>query len=257
MQKVLLNNDEYNILFQKGGDSLVAFFATIRHHKKEVVYRKKGRKGAYSTIRHYTGLSLNTIRTYFPILLELRMVSIHNNGNIAVKGRKDSKKLIPIQVHDKFTDTKSSSYFVRIHSNLKSQERGIKKKAERIELYCKYKEDKIDLKELKALQRLERRGLNETTLKDSYRSNSTLSNSKFSTIKGSNSKSSGKYQKSKLVSMGLLSQQRDFILFKAGIFTKHDVNYLRNEFCINGIFLTDYGIVKEISPIISICNSRY
>ena len=267
MQRTLLNNDEYKTLFDKGGDSLVAFFATLRYHKKEVVYKKVGRKGSYATIRSYTGLSINCIKEYLPVLMEMGLVDVHSNGNIAVKGRNytsrhlkctNKDKLIPITVYKKFSKTKSSSYYVRVHSNLKSQEKGIKKKAERLKLHCKYADGNISSqKELKALQKLERRGLDETTLKNSYRSNSTLSNSTFSKIKGSNSKGSGEYQKNKLIKMGLISQQRDFKLFKSGVFSKSDVSYLRNELNVNGLFLSPFGIVQEISPLISICNSRY
>ena len=266
MHYTLLNNDEYTTLYDRGGDSLVAFFATIRCYKKDVVYRKSGRKGTYGTLRHYTGLSINTIKAYIPMLLELGMCSVHDNGNIAVHSRNYNRKnlnsctynkIIPICVHSKFSLTKSSSYYVRIHSNLKSQEKGIKKKAERLKLHCKYTNNSINKKELKALRNLERRGLDETTLKNSYRSNSTLSNSTFSKIKGSNSKASGNYHKNKLIKMNLISQQRDFKLFKEGVFSKSDVSYLRNEFNINGLFLSPFGIVREVSPLISICNSRY
>jgi hypothetical protein len=55
-----------------------------------------------------------------------------------------------------------------------------------------------------------------------------------------------------LIKLGLVLQDRQAVIFKKGTYTKSDVNYLRNKLMINGLFLRPFGIVREISPTITV-----
>lgn len=253
-----ISNVEYHHLFQEGGDALIAFFATLRYHKGgDIVFHKQGRKGTPATIRHYTGLSLTTIKEYLPRLVELGLVAVQSNGNIVVRGRnwtrknlpeKSKYKLLPIQVHKKFTNTKWSSYSVRVHSNLKLQERAIEKKSERIKQLKHLQEGTIQgLKQYKTAKRLSRR-FDLDQLENSHRSTATISNKRFAQLRNPNlSPYSGQYGKHKLIKLGHIKQERRFELLDSNNSFAH-LQYYKQVLGIHNAYACQYGIYREVSP---------
>ncbi|WP_299161968.1 hypothetical protein [uncultured Eudoraea sp.] len=255
--RVLLTNYEYHYLFNIGGDALVAFFATLRSCKKDIVFKKVGRKGSVSTIRHYTGLSRTTINKHLPALKKLGMVVVQSNGNIAVRSRKWTKKnlprlknykFIPIKIHKKFTDTKWSINYVRIHTNINKQHNAIEKKAERIEQLKHLQKGTIrSYKELKRAKQLARQHSLEG-LKKNHRLTSTLSNARFAKLRHPElSRTSGQYGKHKLMKLGYIGQNRKFEILdsnnsKAHWHYWHDIQGIKNCFISKG------GIYREVSP---------
>ncbi|MEO1486994.1 MAG: hypothetical protein AAFU57_14710, partial [Bacteroidota bacterium] len=219
MNRVYLTNLEYDYLFRMGGDGLVAFFATLRNSKTSEVIKKSGKKKTVRLIQDATGMSRTIVEKHLPLLLEIGLVEIHKNGNVAVHGRKWSdkyltklgrRKLIPITVYENFIDTKLYSAFVRIHSRLKKQERQIERKSKRIKVLNTHsKGGWLSPKDFKLLKRLNRRGIKLKEVKSNHRSYSTISNLSFhkilkdSDIASDCNENSGKHFKQKLIRMGL------------------------------------------------------
>lgn len=267
MKRVHLTNTEYDYLFLEGGDGLVAFLATLRAHKPNEVIKKVGKKGPVALIQSVTGLSRTTIEKHLAQLLEIGMVNIHANGNIAIHGRKwsdknlpklERRKLIPIQVHEKFTDTKVCSAYVRVHSKIRKQERQIGKKAKRIEvLEACSRNKRLSKSDYRLWKKLYRNGITLRGLQNKYRSTSTISNLSFHKIlKDSDLASdcninSGKNFKLKLIELGLIKQERVFRLKYPNV---RDAEFLENEndfLRFGGLFQGYKGIVLESSPNIS------
>lgn len=267
MKRVHLTNTEYDYLFLEGGDGLVAFLATLRANKPNEVIKKVGKKGPVALIQNVTGLSRTTIEKHLIQLLEIGMVNIHSNGNIAIRGRKwsdknlpklERRKLIPIQVHEKFTDTKVCSAYVRVHSKIRKQERQIGKKAKRIEvLEACSRNKRLSKSDYRLWKKLYRNGITLRGLQNKYRSTSTISNLSFHKIlKDSDLASdcninSGKNFKMKLIELGLIKQERVFRLKYPNV---RDAEFLENEndfLCFGGLFQGYKGIVLESSPNIS------
>lgn len=266
-KKVCLTNIEYDFLFCEGGDGLIALFATLRANKPKEVIKKVGKKGPVALMKDVTGLSRTAIDKYLPQLQEAGLLQIHQNGNIAIRSRRWSdknlprlgrRKLIPIQVHEKFTDTKICVAYVRVHSRLRKQERQIGKKAKRIEVLeaCSRKK-RLSKSDYRLWKKLYRKGITLRGLQNKYRSTSTISNLSFHKIlKDSDLASdcninSGKNFKQKLMELGMIEQERQFKLKYPNV---KDSRFLANEkdfLLYGGLFQGHKGIVLESSPIIS------
>lgn len=255
--KAILSNHEYTYLYNKGGDALVAVFATLRAFKEKEVYYKEGKEGVCGLLSNKTPLSRNSIKKYLPLLGEF--VKVHHNGNIAVLSRKQTLKTLPRQKNTKLIpiecgklpDTKTSVYYVRVNSNLKKQERQKGKKAKRIETL---KAEPKSLKQLKAKTKLDKK-TSLVALKNSYRENCTLSNRAFDKLKRQSEykcPSRGSYQKSKLLKRGLISQQRNVFLFLEGVRCYSYLRELRESLDYGGLFIGNKGIYFEDSPTINI-----
>ena len=270
---ILLSNYEFDFLFDKGDFGLIAFFATLRGAKRQEVIRPKRNQGLYRTIQENTGLSLNTIRKYFEVLEQLNLVDVHNNGNVCIRGRrwtfknlppKKNKKLIPIEVCEKFADTKLSAAFVLVHSNLKKQKNPQKKSAERIKLLTEEKTGRVrTLKDHKRAQRIMDLGITLPKLLSNYRSNGTLSNEGFArliTKSGDKvTKSKGNYFKNKLLERGLITQQRMVTLISPGQHSQASIDALNESKPFGqygGFFLGKNGVYFESSPIIELVNGN-
>lgn len=268
MKRVHLTNIEYDFLHFEGGDGLIAFLATLRANKPKEVIKKVGKKGPVALLQDVTGMSRTVIEKHLPQLLEIGMVEVHENGNISIHGRKWSdrnlprlgkRKLIPIQVHRKFTDTKICSAYVRVHSRIKKQERQIGKKAKRIEvLEACSRNKRLSKSDYRLWKKLYRNGITLKGLQNKYRSTSTISNLAFYKIlKDSDLGSdcninSGKNFKLKLIELGLIKQERNYRLKYPGV---RDPKFLENEnelLLFGGLFQASNGIVLEGSPTISL-----
>ncbi|MEO0508140.1 MAG: hypothetical protein AAF090_18435 [Bacteroidota bacterium] len=262
----LLSNTEYDFLYNEGGDNLISFFATLRFHKKGIVIKRIGKKGVAATIGSATGLSRTSIERYLSVLIDTGLVMIHPNGNIAVRGRKWSYKnlprqkrlkLLPITIYKKFTDTKVSSRFVRVHSNIKSQNTQIEKKCKRIKLLEELNSGRTKkLSELKLAKQLEKDGFTVSNLLES-RSNSTLSNLGFDKLirqsENKNTKSAGKYHKNKMLKAERIQQKRNITLAYPGVKDKKFARELSEDPNFKGgSFVSSKGIFLETSPDITI-----
>ncbi|MDF0706614.1 hypothetical protein [Flagellimonas okinawensis] len=266
-KRVLLTNIEYDFLFCEGGDGLVAFLATLRAYKSNEVIKKVGKKGPVALIQDVTGLSRTTIGKYLPQLQEIGLLQIHENGNIAIRSRKWSdtnlprlgrRKIIPIQVHEKFTDTKICVAYVRVHSRLRKQERQIGKKAKRIEvLEACSRNRRLSKSDYRLWKKLYRKGITLRGLQNKYRSTSTISNLSFhkilkdSVLASDCNINSGKNFKTKLMELGMIKQERQFKLKYPNV---RDSKFLANEkdfLLYGGLFQGYKGIVLEGSPIIT------
>lgn len=273
MNSAILNNAEYSLLLSSGGDGLVAFFATLRDRKNGILLKPKGKEGPGAILQKTTGLSRSTIEKYFPILLELGLVQVLPNGSIFLRGRKWSRKnlptyqnykLIPVEICESFAETKISSYFVRVHSNIQKQKSRIGKKAERIQLLRAHREGQSkNLHDRNLAVSMVKKGLSVERLEAGYRSISTISNLGFSELylaysedrKNSSSpnKSHGNYLKNKLLERGLVTQERCIKLVLPGVQSKKVIKAM-NEAAFDdpsffgAFFQGKKGICLESSP---------
>jgi hypothetical protein len=264
-----VTNLEYDFLFNEGGDGLIAFFATIRNAKHTAVMRRVGKKGPKALIRYYTGLSRATIEKHFPHLETLDLVEVHLNGNLAIRGRKwtdkhlprlYSRKTIPIEICNKFTDTKDSVRFVRVHSNYEKQISQIGKKAVQIEILREsIRNETRTNHDYHVAKQLVKNGLTVESLTQSCL-NSTISNLGFykllenSDEASQNNRRKGHYFKNKLIKRNLIAQDRQ-VRRVSRFKSKEALDTLSENEKYGGFFMGSSGIYYESSPRIELGNS--
>ncbi|MEY8780320.1 hypothetical protein AB9K32_07820 [Allomuricauda sp. XS_ASV26] len=268
MVRVHLTNIEYDYLFNEGGDSLIAFLATLRAYKSNETIKKIGKNGTIGTINKTTGLSRTIIKKHLPKLIDIGLVNIHQNGNIAVRSRKWSSnnlpklerlKLIPIMVYNKFVDTKTYSAYVRVNSRIRTQERQIGKKARRIEVLRTCSQNRsLSKSDYRLWKSLNRKGTTLRELLNNYRSTCTISNLSFHRILKDTelisacNKNSGKHFKKKLIALGLIEQKRVQRLEYPGVWDVQYSDEINDVLIYGAIYQSKKGIVIEESPIITI-----
>jgi hypothetical protein len=209
----------YFDLYQKGGDKLIAVYAilkTSREQDKYYSYTAKNNKfvSGYSLLRSKTFLTLYAIKTYVPILIEMGLCSIEENGDIYVLGGEkikelyNSRKLVPIIIGRNLNDTADNSLSVRVFSAKFQQERQINKKQRRSELLKQLSEPSNYKLYKKAKRLLKRLDVEEITIVDEV----VLSNQGYAVLKNEveDNKSMGCYWKQKLVKKGLIESKRRF-----------------------------------------------
>lgn len=244
MRKVLLLGTEYNELYRRGGDSLVALFCHLRIGKGDRQWIKpRGREGTLKTLERISGVSRNTLKRYVPVLIDMGFVYVQGNGRIEVRGRRWSKKrfkgkfkLVPVYLGKNFTETKAMSGYVRVRSNIDNQQKQIDKKIKRIE-------------RLMQAPKRNKRSLDEVRV----RKTTTLSNQGFADLlKGlGRSKNTGKYHKQKLIKFGLLSQVRELKLVFPGVKSLEFLRSFKSSLSSGGCFVGNSGIWFESSPVIT------
>jgi len=210
-----INSKLYYDLFQKGGCNLVAVYCILKQSRQGIkyyAYKSSNNKtvSGYGLLKAKTNLSLNTIKKYVPILIDMGLCSIDKNGDFNVLGGEKTKilynceKIVPIKIGKNLTETKHNAYMVILNSNLRSQEIQISRKKHLSELKGKAK---YSSKAYRELQRRLKASGEQSPLTD----NVILSNKGFSNLKsGQENKAEGFYQKKVLISMGLISSERRF-----------------------------------------------
>lgn len=262
----LFSNEEVD------GDKLVSVFSilkTSRTEDKYYSYTSRNNKfiGGYSLLRAKTNLTLHTIKTYVPVLIDMGLISILENGDVYVMGGEkiktlySSKKLVPIIIGKNLHDTAVNSLSVRCHSAQLQQEKQILKKQNRSELLKQLSNPTTNKLYKKAKRLAKRLNGEEITIIDEV----ILSNQGYAVLKRGveNNKSMGCYWKQKLVKKGLIESKRRFKKLKAMSYGEY-LNYIsfypdsktvyRNGFlCVEEIAALkniDLTIKKEINPIL-------
>lgn len=201
------------------GDKLVSVFCilkTSRTKDKFYSYTSRNNKfiGGFSLLRAQTSLTLHTIKTYVPVLIDMGLISILDSGDVYVMGGEkiktlySSKKLVPIIIGKNLHDTAVNSLSVRCHSAQLQQERQILKKQNRSEL-LKQLSNPTNNKLYKKAKRLSKRlSGEEITIIDEV----ILSNQGYAVLKRGveNNKSMGCYWKQRLIKKGLIESKRRF-----------------------------------------------
>ena len=269
MKIVRVSNSEYSFLFNLGGDSLIAVFATLRAYKPGAIYVIEGKAGPLALLRSKTGLSRSVIDEYTPTLIATGLVDIHPNGNVAVRGRNWTRKnlphfpnykLIPIQIGPKFTDTKLYVAFVRVHANIRKQKSRIGRKAEQIELLRERQNGTIKTHaDYKRSEWLLRKGGLKVLL-SSYLSISSISNLGFyKLLKNKDGKTDahkriGHHFKKKLLQRGLINQSRH-VQRVSTLRSKVGLEVLSSSSSSGGFFIGSKGIYYEGTPRIEVAIS--
>lgn len=267
----------YFDLLQKGGDRLIAVYSilkTSREEDKYYSYTSKNNKflGGYSLLRAKTILTLHSINKYVPILIDMGLISILDNGDIYVMGGEkikelySSRKLVPIKIGKNLNDTADNVMSVRVFSAKHQQERQIVKKQNRSELLSQLS-NPTNYKLYKRAKRLLKRMCGEEiTILDEV----VLSNQGYAYLKNGteDNKPMGCYWKQKLVKKGVIKSERrytkkqkmsftEYVLFKKNY--PHNKAVYRNGFLckeeiatLNPIDLTEESlpIIEDTKPII-------
>lgn len=216
---VRISSRLYFDLFQRGGDKLIAVYCTIkssREFDKYYSYTSKNNKilCGYSLLRAKTTLTLHVIKSYVPILIDMGLCSIIDNGDFYILGGEkikelyDSKKLVPILIGSNLNNTADNVMSVRLHAEHNEQQRQINKKQYRSEL-LKQASNPTNYKLFKKAQRLLKKlGEEKITIVDTV----VLSNQGYALLKNGSEdkKSMGGYWKSKLVKKGIITSERRF-----------------------------------------------
>lgn len=245
----------YFQLLEKGGDKLISVFCSLKAHKKEkkyYAYTANNHKfvSHYSLLRQQTTLSLSVIKKYVPILIDMGFVVLEKNGNVSVIGNnklkkldtRNNTKLVPIQVFDKYKKTELYSYYVRVHSNEKSQKSIIDKKLQRSEIIKNIPSTYIEKANREKVLEMYGETVDVTE-------NVMLSNSSFSELKSPNNNSirRGNYLKKKLCKEKVLYKKRQFKKLERmsyAQFKKRDIKK-------RGITYFNGFMVKELPNVIS------
>lgn len=267
----------YFDLFQKGGDRLIAVYSilkTSRESDKYYSYTAKNNKfvGGYSLLRAKTTLTLHSIEKFVPMLIDMEICRINNNGDFYILGGEktkelySSRKLVPIKIGKNLNDTADNAMSVRVFSAKHQQERQIVKKQNRSELLSQLSNPLLYKKAKRLLKKLDGK---EITILDEV----VLSNQGYAYLKNGteDNKSMGCYWKQKLVKKGIVKSERrytkkqkmsfvEYITFKNNY--PHNKAVYRNGFLckeeiatLNPIDLTEIkeeilSIIENIKPII-------
>lgn len=210
----------YFELFDKGGDPLVALFCILKRSKtceKYLSYTNSrgGKVGGYGLLRKNTNLSLNTLKKYVPLLVELELLEFKVNGDVYLKGTNKlieeykNRKLLPVKVGKSFKSTQYNSAIIRFYSCRDNQLKAIDKKNNQNEKYLQGAEPK-NYQDYQKYKDIQKGKLKKVAVIDTV----ILSNEGVSRIKakstGKHQKSRGSYWKSKFVDLGLLEFRRRF-----------------------------------------------
>lgn len=204
------------------GDKLIAVYSILKFYRdngiKYYSYKSKNNKkiSGYSLLRAKTNLSLHAIDKYVPVLIEMGLCFIDNNGDFVLLGNQKTKdlynsyKLVPIEIGKNVTDTATNVMLVRVHAKQLEEQKQYRKKLTRSEIISQGIDPKT-YAQLKATKAMSKRfgefTLNEKTVL-SVHGFAVLKHGAENNIK--NLKSSGSYWKNKLKKKGLITTERQF-----------------------------------------------
>lgn len=235
MKVFRISSKLYFALFQKGGDKLISVYSilkTSREGKSHYLsYKSKNNKtvSGYALLRSQTNLSLNTIKKYVPILIDMGLCSIDSDGNVLLLGNRKTKeiygnKLVPIQIGINLTKTAYNCMIVRLKSAEKQQLHQISVKNHRSELLRQGKNPK-NLKQYQQAKKLIKKL---GTSKIEVNSNVVLSLQGYATLKDGtkDNKSKGSYWKKIMKNNCGLKTKRVFT--KVAKMSKDEYSFLKS-----------------------------
>lgn len=211
-QIVRIPSKLYFELYQTGGDSLLSVYCTLKSFKKDIKYFSyKSKNGkvvsGYNLLRNQTPLSLHTLKKYIPILMELGLCRFDSNGDFVLLGNNKlkntyGKKLVPIKIGEKFTDTKYNCMLVRLYACQQNQKKEILVKQNRRELLEQGLHNPKSNSEHKRALKVQKKYGDKIEVTD----NCVLSNAGYGRIiKEDENTSKGSYYKRRLKDKGLIS----------------------------------------------------
>lgn len=202
------------------GFTAIAVYTTLKKFRNRVhSYQPEDNIRGYKLLKVHTGISEQILRFYIPVFIEMELCNFLDNGGFFMKGNQKTKslkkKLVPIKIFEKLTQTKTAVKYVIEHSNLVSQKKTLIKKKRQSEILKASGNNSIsNLGQLKQLRALQKRGI---SCQDDLNlvKTITLSNRRIGElISGGdcpyNQKSRGHYIKKKFRAMGLHDYKRRF-----------------------------------------------
>jgi len=243
------------------GDRMIAVYAMLKSYRdgeiKYSAYKSRNNKtvSGYALLRKKTNLSLNTLKLYVPVLIDMGLCLFDKNGDfVLVGGEKikelyNSYKLIPIIIGANLIKTSYYSYYVRAHSSERRQRKQIEIKKHRSET-IKQGDNPRTNREYKAACRMYKR-FPEIEITD----NVILSNRGYANLKdGSiNKTSKGQYWKSKMKLNGFIKSKRRFDLIQR--MSLHQYFCLKEDGGVKNCQTYRYGhLVEETVALLEVVN---
>lgn len=227
---VTINAKLYGKLFNEGlergldSDSLIAVYCLCKAAKDgkdrlRPIVTKNNRKIVNFRLLHcVTKLSETTLKRYIPVLIELGVCNFSKDGSFYIKGNDKiakeykSSKTIKLEVGDGYKTLKLNSYFVRIKTQEKRQQKAIAKtdfKIKTLELFLEGQY--LTPNRYEIAKKLFKEGVTLDKLK-SHHNTVCLSNQGFYNLKKEirNKKPNGQYWKAKLKSANKIFTKRRF-----------------------------------------------
>lgn len=221
MNKVArIDSKLYYDLYEKGGDRLIAAYSILKTSRNNEIkyYAHTAKNGkvvsGYSLLRSKTVISLNSLKVYVPILIEMGLCYFDTNGDFVLLGSKKlkekytNKKIVPILIGKNIIDTAHNAISVRLFSAERQQIKQIEVKQNRRELLTQA----VDPKNLKLFKKAKRVLKKYSGVEITITDKTVLSNQGFAKIKDGeeNNKSRGAYWKRILKQKSIVKTQRRF-----------------------------------------------
>lgn len=224
MTYATINSKLYNLLYQTGGDRLIAVYCIIKASKSgknRILPITSGGK----TIKHYrllhktTGISEKTLKKYIPELEKLNLCNFSKYGGFYLTGnnkvnsvfKSGKTKFVKIKIGT-IAETALCSFFVRIKSLENTQINKIAKHQRQINIIARAEKGyALKSSERKTMKSLIKNEITIGKLK-THCDKVVLSNEGFAKLKTdqNDKKQKGHYWKSKLVKSGMIKTKRIF-----------------------------------------------
>lgn len=226
----------------------------------------------YNLLHQETNISLSALRKYVPALVELKLISFDEAGNVFIKGTKQinkeyvsksgKAKIIPVIISEKFTKTADSILAVSLHSEFRQQKMVVQQKKAVATLHAN--KSFKDLKKLKkAEKKLKKKYGKQANIITDY---STLSNMGFHYLKNPNEKydnnkktnntSKGQYLKAKLKKQNIIKSKRIFERVLEGWVDYKTFLRFRQETGDYTLLYKGSMVVRELTSLISLVEER-
>lgn len=247
----------YNALDEKGGAKLVAYYCMVKAYKNGIKYysfKSKNNKtvtGA-SLIRSKTNISLNSIKKYNPMIVEMGLAYFEHKGDFVLKGNEKLKKeynhkLVPIVIGSGLVDTSHKLLSVKLFANFNAQNRMISKKKHRSEILS-HADCPRSNKEARYIKRIQKEFGNFTLNDKAVLSNQSYARIKDGTI---NYKSKGQYWKSVFLRKGILFSNRIYELIKKIPYIEYLSLKKESNYC-NLVYVNGFLAIETASSFIPV-----
>jgi hypothetical protein len=216
----------------------------------EIKIYKEENINIYHTLKRKTGLSVTTLRRYIKILIRENICFFDGSGNFVLIGsnklntikKYKSRKLVRV-VTTSFKETKLNSFFLRVLTMEKTQQRAINRKDKQTDIITRQSRGYYITRQERDFLRLCEKYYENS---NQYNANTILSNQGFSNLKhnAGKSKSSGLYWKFKLISAKKIQTTRRMKFIKEC--TREQFLYYKED--DRTLVYMDDLLFKELAP---------
>ena len=206
----VINSQLYSLLYEEGGDCLIAVYSILKFYKRGEKYKKSG----YKNLKNITKLSITTLKSHIPTLIKLGLCKFENGdfiltGNRTInntyKNKSNKLKFVPIQIGT-YKETQLYSFRVRIMKMEQTQKNKIDYNTNRSRIITALANGKFINKWESKILKSKKKYTEEAKQTDKI----VLSNQGYYLLKSGkrNGKASGNYWKQKLIAAKIIKTRR-------------------------------------------------